>query len=657
MGMRTTPLRKPLPLVGAIVLLAAIAAVLLPVARPEPADLPLAPARSVSDREIEPSADPPRLRPAQVCVAADDSGSEFGPDGTDPDGQRYEAAGQLVDYLAGLVTPQGPHTVAVVRFGSTAEVALTLTAVTEDAAAGIRATLRPGQPRGNTDYPGAVRLCAQLLEGAPNPVIVVVGDGDPDLGDGRAPAELFADIAAAIADLRGIGVHVLLAIRDGLTGATAELWRATGVRAVTDVGAGERLRQRVAQELITVLGSTIGVLPRPLGTLDGANTSVPVDVPAYAPSLTLTGFAPAKPAALRLRDPGGTVVAERTGGIVDIPVAHPAPGRWQVELVDGGPVTVQVDIAPLQARLLSPAGEVPVGRPLAVSALVGAGPVASSSGPPLYVGAIVTAGGRDFELQLHQDGDGVWRSLDAAPIEQVGPVAVRLLLKVGADTVLDATTAQLAAVASPYLVPDPPMVIGGSGSGYGWQLRRAGGVATDAVLGEDPRAAVVVRVGGDPPQRAAYRGNGRWTVPESALAPSGPVRAELSSRLLDGTVVHDEVTSSPEVVAAAESVRAERAAVAGLLAVAVCGGAWLVWLLGTTGTRLDGHLQVPGRARVTDRPVRVRRCRWLRTGGGLRGRVVWLRRGQLVERQGLLPWPFDAFPSPLAVVPGRRSER
>jgi len=655
--MRTTTLRKPLPLVAAAVLLAVIAAVLLPVARPVHVEPPVAPARLVSDQEIEPSADPPRLRPAQVCVAADDSGSEFGPDGTDPDGQRYEAAGQLVDYLAGLVTPQGPHTVAVVRFGSTAEVALAPTAVTEDAAAGIRATLRPGRPRGNTDYPAAVRLCAQLLEGAPNPVIVVVGDGDPDLGDGRAPAELFADIAAAVADLRGIGVHVLLAIRDGLTGGTAELWRATGVRAVTDVGAGEQLRQRVAQELIRVLGAMIGVLPRPLGTLDGTNPVVPVDVPAYAPALTLTGFAPAEPALLRLRDPAGTVVAEGRGGIVDIPVARPTPGRWQVELVDGEPVTVQVDIAPLQARLLSPAVELPVGRPLVVSALVGEGPVAQSSGPPLYVGAVVSAGDRDFELQLHQDGDGVWRSLDAAPIEQAGPVAIRLLLKVGADTVLDATTAQLAAIASPYLVPDPPMVIGGSGSGYGWQLRRAGGVATEAVLGEDPRAAVVVRVGGDPPERATYRGNGRWTVPESALAPGRPVRAELSSRLLDGTVVHDVVTSIPEVVAAVERVRAERAAGAGLLAVAVACVAWLVWLLGTTGARLDGHLQVPGRARGAARPVRVRHRRWMRSGDAPRGRVVWLRRGQLVEREGLLPWPFDASPSRLVVVPRRRPGR
>ncbi len=68
---------------------------------------------------------------------------------------------------------------------------------------------------------------------------------------------------------------------------------ATGVRTVTDIGVDEQLQQRVASELIDILGNVIGVLPRPLGTLDAAHTELSVDVPASAPSMTLTSIAKA----------------------------------------------------------------------------------------------------------------------------------------------------------------------------------------------------------------------------------------------------------------------------------------------------------------------------------------------------------------------------
>lgn len=641
--------RRPVPLLSIVLCAAALTGSLLPVDRPAGPPAAVVGPRTATAQEIVPTTDPPRLAAAQVCLAADDSLSEFGPTGTDPAGDRYAAARQLLDHLAGLAVPRAPHAIAVVRFGSTAQVALPLTPITDDTTGRIRAAMQPGPPLGATDYPAAIRACATLLAGAPDPVVVVVGDGDPDVGDGRPAPALFADIAAAVEGAHGVPVHVLLAVRGGLAPATEQRWRASGVRTVADLDGTAGLRSQVARELIDILGGVIGVLPRPLGTLTVEQPELTFDIPGHTPSMTLTAFSAAGPATVRLRDPAGSVIASRTGAVIDLPVPRPSEGQWQVQLGGRGPVIVQIDVLPLQARLVAPSGDVPVGRPLTVSAEVGDDSTLSTGGPPLYVGAVVTTGGHDYELQLVPVGGARWRSVDTAPIEAAGPVTVRLLLKSGPDTVLDATTAQLQARLAPYLVADRPVVVSG-GPEYGWQLEQAGSSAPDDILGEDPRAAVVFRVGTGEPQRATYRGSGRWTLDTDLLGTGGQVvTAQLSTRLLDGAVVTDSVTSTPAVVAPEPTTRWHRSVAGGLLAVLTAGAAWLGWLLVTTHRRLDGYLRdTAGRP-----PLRARRRRWVRTAGAGTGRVLWCRGDALVERAGLLPWPFDAVPSRMQAVPAR----
>ncbi|MGH3788125.1 MAG: VWA domain-containing protein [Pseudonocardiaceae bacterium] len=658
-------LLRPIPVLVLVLLLALLTGWVLPVGRPSTPEVPVVAARSVTAQEITPTDDPPRVRAAQVCLAADDSGSEYGvrsteygAGGSDPAGDRYAAAAQMLDYLVGLTLPQGVHEIAVVRFGSTAQVALPLTAVTGSGADVIRSALHPGPPLGATDYPAAIKACSHTLANAANPVIVVVGDGDPDLGDDRSAPALFADIATTVRDLGGVPVHVMLTVRSGIAPSAMALWQGTGVRTVLDVGIGVQLQRRVARQLIAILGSVIGVLPRPMGTLDAEHAALSVEVPAYAPSMTLTSFATAGSATVRLRDPSGVIVRTESGGIVDIAVPRPTTGSWRVEFVDGAPTVVQLDIAPLQARLLSPARGVPVGRPLTVSAIVGDGAALAPGGPPLYVGAVVESAGRSYELQLHHDGAGAWRSADAAPITQAGSVKVRLLLKSGVNTVLDSTTARFSATPTPYLVPDPPTVVARDGADYGWRLHQGGRPVPDGLLGEDPRAAVVVRIDDGPSQRAMYRGDGYWAVPASLLDPHKQVETQLSTRLLDGTTVYDVVSSTPTVVPPVVSVRVHRAIGAGASALVLVTTTWLVWLMVTTRSRLEGYLREP-RGRTAEwgssRPLRIRRRRWVRTGTTSRfsGRVVWLRRGALAERTGLVPWPFDARPSEFESVPAR----
>lgn len=650
----------PIPVFVVVLLLALLVGGLLPVGRPSVPAVPVVSDRPATTQEIRPIVDPPRFRAVDVCLAADDSNSEYGPDGSDPTGERYAAARQMLGYLVALTPPQNVHKVAVVHFGSKAEKPLPLTAVTDGGTDAIQAALQLGPKLGATNYPDAIRACRQTLADAPNPVIVVVGDGDPDLLDGRPLNALFADITRAVTDARGVPVHVLLTIRGGVAPSTMAQWQATGVRTVTDIGVDKQLQQRVARKLIDILGNVIGVLPRPLDTLDAAHKELSVDVPAAAPSMTLTSYAEAGSATVRLRDPSGTIVETKRGGVVTIPVPRPAAGPWRVEFVDGNPTEVQVDIAPLQARLLTPSGGVAVGRPLTVSAMVGEG---GPLPPALYVGAVVEAAGKFYDLKLLPDEAGIWRSVDAAPITQDGPVKVRLLLKKGPDTVLDSSSAPFTAAPTPYLVPDPPTVLAGDGAHYGWRLYQGGRPASDQLLGEAPRAAVTVRIGDGPAQQevssrdVGYQEDGYWTIPASLLLPGQGATATLSSRLPDGTAVVDNVSSTPVVVQPVMWARVYRALTFAAIALGLMATAWLAWLLVITRRPLDGYLRESSRrARPgASNLLRIRRRRWVRAGttSSHSGRVVWLQRGALAERTGLIPWPLDARPSNFEFKPSR----
>ena len=644
----------PIPVLVLVGLLALLVGT-LPVGRPSPSRVPVVADRPATTQEIKPTVDPARFRAVDVCLAVDDSNSEYGPGGSDPTGERYAAARQMLDYLVGLPAPQNPHKIAVVQFGSTAQNSLPLTAVSSGGVDVIRGALQqPGPELGATNFPEAIRLCRQMLAVTANPIIVVVSDGDPDLEDGRPVRALFADIATTVADLRGVPVHVLLTIRGGVAPSTMAQWRAAGVSTVTDIGVGDQLRQLVARKLIDILGGAIGVLHHPLGVLDAEHKTLTVDVPAYAPSMTLTSFAKAGSATVRLRDPSGAVRSTESKRIVVIPVRRPASGQWRVEIVDGGPAEIQVDIAPLQAQLLTPPGRVPVpvGRPLTVSALVGDG------GPlprDLYVGAVVEAAGKFYDLELKPDDTGIWKSVDAAPIKQEGPVNVRLLLKAGPDTVLDSSSGQFSAARTPYLVPDPLVVLAGDSAHYGWRLYQDGEPASDQLLGEAPRAAVTVRIGDGPAQYASYQGDGYWTIPASLLRLRQELDAKLSSRLPDGTKVVDDVSSIPVVVQPAVWVRIYRALKFGGVALGLITMTWVVWLFLSTRRRLDGYL----RKRVGPDPAtHVRARRWVhisRTSSRSGPVVVWLQRGTLTERIGLVPWPLDARPSNFKYEASRQS--
>ena len=536
----------------------------------------------------------------------------------------------------------------MVRFGSTAVTKLPLTPLAQ----GPGNALVAGRPLGATNFPAALDACRTLLRSAANPVIFLLSDGTPDLGDGRPTAALFPAIARSVEALHGTPVHVLLTVPGGVNPTVEQAWQEAGAASVTDLGTGTGWRDRLVRRLVENLGSAIGVLPRPVGTLDAQHRSLQLPIPAYTVNLTVTAYAPGSAPALQLVDPSGKVSDSGTGAITFLRHEEPASGTWTIRLADGdGPVSVQADVTPVQARLLSPTTALPVGRPVEIVASVpGADREATE---PLYVGAVVVTGGSAYELELSRHADGIWRSSKAAPARAAGELRIRLVVKAGPTTVVDSTSSSLRITDRPYLVLTDPVV--NTSNRYHWRLYVGGKPVTDSgVLGEDPAAAVIVRVPAKEPVRAHYDGDGRWSIAADAVAGSRKVTAALSSRLVDGAVVTDELTSSVRVHPPTLTTRLLRAGLGLTGALALFTLTWACWLLWATRRPITGHLR-GGASRM----IRVRGKRWQRLTGADGGPiVVWAQAGLLLERRGLVPWPLDAVRSGFVeVTPAARAER
>lgn len=208
-----------------------------------------------------------------ACLGIDDSGSEYGPDGTDPTGLRYAASQSAVNWLEGVTVADRANRVAVAHFGSEAppSLALPLTPVTTDNSDKITSALTaPQTSLGATNIAAVIARCQELLE-SPTPgrsrAILVFTDGNPDLGHGPT-AELFAEIDAQIRKQPDIPVTVIR--QDAQNQNSSDLtvaWKMTAVKMVKTLPAGD-LEQNLSGALVDALSQQIGVLPAALGLAD-----------------------------------------------------------------------------------------------------------------------------------------------------------------------------------------------------------------------------------------------------------------------------------------------------------------------------------------------------------------------------------------------------
>jgi hypothetical protein len=298
-------------------------------------------------------------------LALDDSGSEFGPRGSDPGRSRYVAADFAARYLA--AASQGRcHRLAIVRFGGTAPATRSL-ALTPVHALGkrLRRALAPRPPLGPTRYAPALDRARRLL-GTPVPgrraAVVLVTDGRPNDPDVSAGRQLDAE-RQAVKALGQVSVHLVVINRNNsFTAADQRRWRRLGVASIdrldaTDHGAFERLFARLLRRDLRLHGEA----EHPVL----AGRDVIADVSPLNDALVVSSTATDAATVVELRDPEGRVVKTLAGPAAVTRVARPVSGRWRLRLAKGGPASAAIAAQPLTVRTGATAGQTwPQGRPL-----------------------------------------------------------------------------------------------------------------------------------------------------------------------------------------------------------------------------------------------------------------------------------------------------
>lgn len=652
MNKLTSWLRKPLLLASIVPLLAVVGGV-LPIPGAGVVTAPLASRLAVAP-EVPPTPGP-RLTPVDTCIGMDDSGSEYGPGGTDPGGLRYSAARSAITWLREVTVSDAPNRVALVHFGSTAPSSMVtqLTAVTQQNVPTLMEGLTaPATSLQETNFEAVIGRCQELLStgvAGRSQAILIFTDGAPDMGNGPT-AGLFAAIDEQIHKRADIPVTVIR--QDAQGGPDNDLgptWHSSGVKTLTTLPPGD-LEQNLSRALVESLSKQIGVLPAG-AHLDSQNRTRTVQVPAYAPRMTATLFSPGNNAKLEVISPTGEKALILEGRVRSATLERPAPGTWTLRMAEGDSAEVQADIVPLQVDIVTPASDVPVGRDLELTLrLGGAETIESLPQAPLYVGAVVGTATGNFAVQFSQGPDRLWHSTELVPIERAGEITIRPLIKAGSATVLDSTEETLPAVAKPYLVLENATTT--AGQDLSFMLYREGHPVSPIILGQDPRAAVnlTIKNAGDAATDNPLLLNfdsKSWSIPASQNMSGHEISATLATQLSDGTTIQDTLTAVPVVNEPPLTARIHNALGVLLVAcpvLALSALLWLAWLLAATRGRLRGNLVLVDPNGKSTLRIRVEGRRWQRTQGArtTKTQLVWAQGGRLWMREGLLPWPFDA---------------
>ena len=181
----------------------------------------------------------------KVVFALDDSGSMFGPNGSDPGMQRYDGVINLIEVLQRLLDDDDPRRVEVgaISFGSDAQQLSGLVSVRDTALADLLRSARDGaSTRRSTDFLGALCLAWETATGAAAPrdsgCPNATGAGGQRADDARRIVVLVTDGAPASgSDALTFGAQPdprLLPVGAGCVGVQGEQGR--GRRAVLAAG-------------------------------------------------------------------------------------------------------------------------------------------------------------------------------------------------------------------------------------------------------------------------------------------------------------------------------------------------------------------------------------------------------------------------------------
>lgn len=593
------------------------------------------------------------LRPIDAVCVIDDSGSEFGPDGTDPFALRYRACKLAASYLSATATAGLDHRFGVVSFG-TGAVARTphLLALPGDLGAVDQALEHPTD-LGDTNYAAGMQAATRLLgrpQAGRRQIVLVMGDGNPDV-PGRSQDQAFADIRAAVA-ASSADVLVFQADPAGRAPDLESRWAEQGVDSVQRVAS---LRDgSLERAYIDTLRRAIGMDRGDELHLSNGRPSATVDVPNYLEAMTLTWFAPGD-AVIRVTPAGGgRRVTLRRAAVGTRSFALPHGGRWQVELAQGAGALVAVDLVPVAAEVRSPGEAAPLGRNLLVEATFAttAGrAVADIADDPRYFGAVVTdPRGHTSEVELRRDERGRYVAARPVRLDRSGRWTVALVMKSRDGNVVGRAGGPFDVTTTPWLSLDERTVRSRQDLEVPITLHRGDRRASARdVLGEDPQAAVVASVVGADGSvreivRARWEGGSRFVAHFHRTPTDGErtwVRAELASRTEAGAAVTDSVEAAVTAHPSRGAVWGDRARTVRnlfLLAVLASIVGYAIWL----ARRPALHARVDLSAHHLGTNVSLEGGRWrLVDGRGRHARWVWSTRDGTVHLgEAPIPWPF-----------------
>ncbi|MEN6347739.1 MAG: vWA domain-containing protein [Armatimonadia bacterium] len=433
------------------------------------------PARSEITLKL-PEPSPPLV---DVALLLDQSGSMNGPQGTDPQGVRVEAARYLIANISEKSAEDQPNRIAVLDFGDrVSPETAPLTAVTPSSGFQEVSARVAAKGMGGTNTLAALKAATGSLRSAGGfdegrkCRIVLFTDGKPEDSRKLSTSAYFDEISAFVQKElvpNGCELYVIAVDQQGDTWAEcAELWSAiAGSERVACIKSVSELRERFNQ----VINRIFGIPNVPPDILTAGRKTFTVR--PYLDRVEFHVFPATPELRLRILRPDGTALSpgadpdtrrRQFKGYDIISVFDPETGQWQYEITEGtGRVEVYRNEVPLQMNLVLPKTVHPQGKSLRVVASFArhsGKPVESDARYPLGLSAqVLGPTGGPVNLEFGKPARSLYYGEPAIPTKLPG--VYKLTLRVQAGSVLDATTTYNVKVASvPYLELTPVTLTG-----------------------------------------------------------------------------------------------------------------------------------------------------------------------------------------------------
>jgi len=436
-----------------------------------------APEQRTSDIELR--LEPPPPPQVDVVLLLDQSGSMFGPNGTDPNGVRAEAAKYLVANISEKSAEDAPNRVAVLDFGDKpAREGVSLTVVT--AYQGVDALTKriATQNMGSTNVIDALRAAHRSLKGSASytagrrPRIVLFTDGKPEDNRNLQLATYFEEIKQFIRSTlqpNDCKLYVIAVDEKG------NLWDECAPYWLGILGKDHVVRIHNVDELRGTFNSVVNSIfgiprVRPEIITRGRKS---FDIPPCLDRLEFHIFPSTPHVTLRIRRPDNSFVApdkdqnvrrRKFPGYEIISVYDPAPGTWRYEMVKGkGVVEIYRNEVPLSMKLLLPKPVHALGKPIQIVADFArhnGKPVTSYSDYPLGLSGRITAPtGEVTKVLFEVPFAGHYYGNRAATTKVTGVYKITLQVQVG-KAFDSSVTYDVEVAKRPYFEVRPPRLRG-----------------------------------------------------------------------------------------------------------------------------------------------------------------------------------------------------